>query len=129
MKARKKFIIDKFRSKTGILLDTPKQGGGNTKDRNSARRFFKKTDISSSMTSISKELIDRFSVILRTITCDYEIQYDKFEEYNDTAQLYASLYGWYPMPVTLHKILIHGSSVIRSFLVPIGYLSENSSRD
>lgn len=126
LKAKKKFIIDKFRSETGMLLDTPKQGGGNTNDGNSARRFFKNTDISSRITGINKELIDRFSVILRTITCDYEIQNDKFEKYcNETAQLYVSLYGWYPMPATLHKILIHGPSIIKSFLVPIGYLSED----
>lgn len=30
------------------------------------------------------------------------------------------------MPATVHKILIHGSAVISSFLVPIGQLSEEA---
>lgn len=43
-----------------------------------------------------------------------------------TAHLMVDLYGWYPMPPSVHKILVHGAKVISSFLVPIGQLTEEA---
>lgn len=40
--------------------------------------------------------------------------------------MYVNLYGWYYMPASVHKILIHGKSIIESFLIPIGDLSEEA---
>ena len=51
----------------------------------------------------------------------------RFARYaNDTASLYAEQYEWFYMPASMHKILIHGASIIDSFLVPIGQLSEEA---
>ena len=44
----------------------------------------------------------------------------------ETAELYVSLYPWYYMPPTVHKVLIHGAKVIREAIVPIGQLSEEA---
>jgi hypothetical protein len=41
-------------------------------------------------------------------------------------QCNVSLYGWYSMPPTVHKILIHGADIIRAAIVPIGQLSEEA---
>jgi hypothetical protein len=118
---RKKCIIDKFRSETGLLLDTPKQGGGNTINGNSDRRFFKDAAVASSITGVDQNLIERFYIILRTLSCGYEINIPAFKDYCDeTPNLFVALYSWYPMPVTLHKILMHGPEVIEHFLLPIG---------
>lgn len=38
--------------------------------------------------------------------------------------MYVKLYPWYYMPVTVHKILVHGSEIINYAIVPIGQLSE-----
>lgn len=40
--------------------------------------------------------------------------------------MYANLYSWYYMPPSVHKISIHGSSIIKSFVSPIGILSEEA---
>lgn len=54
-----------------------------------------------------------------------EINIDAFSLYaRDIAALYVKLYWWYYMPVPVHKILIHGSDVMRREVVPIGQLSE-----
>lgn len=45
----------------------------------------------------------------------------------DTAKLYVQLYPWYPMTPTVHKILIHGATVIENALLPIGQLSEEAA--
>jgi hypothetical protein len=51
----------------------------------------------------------------------YEIKDQEFEKYTiDTAKLFVSLYPWFYMPLSVHKVLIHGADVIRTSLLPIG---------
>lgn len=50
-----------------------------------------------------------------------DINIDAFEEYGvQTAKLFVSLYPWFYMPSSVHKILIHGADVIRFAILPIG---------
>lgn len=64
---RKRSIQDKFRSQLELLVDFPKQGGGNTNDGNSSRKFFNNASISASITGIKEEIVYRFGVILEVI--------------------------------------------------------------
>ena len=43
--------------------------------------------------------------------------------------LFRDLYAWFYMPVSVHKLLIHGADVIRSHLLPIGIYSEEAQGD
>lgn len=111
----------------GLLVDIPKSGFGNTNDGNTARRFFRNPDLVSSITGIDKTLIYRFSVILNCLSSSYEIDLNKFSKYAfTTAELYVSLYKWYPMPPTVHKILIHSQDIMNNFILPIGQLAEDA---
>lgn len=57
----------------------------------------------------------------------HEINIDQFDAYClVTANKYVSLYNWYYMPTTVHKILIHGSQVIENVVIPIGQLTEEA---
>jgi len=48
-----------------------------------------------------------------------------FEFYSfRTAEIFVSLYPWYYMPASIHKLLIHGSDIVKNAIVPIGQLSE-----
>lgn len=90
-------------------MDVPKQGFGNTNDGNTARTFFANPNITKKNTGLNLELIMRFEVILRTLSCPYKINTVRYDEYvNNTARLYVQLYEWYPMPQAVHKVLIHG---------------------
>lgn len=53
----------------------------------------------------------------------------KFSEFSrDTAELYVDLYPWYYMPSSVHKLLVHGSDIIKHFgAIPIGELSEDAA--
>lgn len=96
-------------------------GSGTTNDGNTARRFFKNAETSADITGLDLEIIKRFGVILRALSSGYDIKTDEFETYAfKTAELFISLYPWYYMPATVHKILIHGADVINNSLVPIG---------
>ncbi|XP_022167164.1 uncharacterized protein LOC111031499 [Myzus persicae] len=124
---RKKYIQDRFRTETDLLIDVVLQGKGTTNDGNTARRFFKNAELTSAITNVDLQLIKRFGVILKTMSSGYEINLEKFEAYTlETAELYVSLYPWYYMPASVHKILIHGTDVIRSALLPIGQLSKEA---
>lgn len=69
----------------------------------------------------------KFSIILRTLASGYKINIALFTKIcDDTADLYVQLYPWYYMPPTVHKVLLHGAAIIKSFIIPIGHLSEEA---
>lgn len=128
IQSAKENIQKSFKEKTGLLVDFPKAGFGNTNDGNTSRRFFSHTEIAAEITGISKELIERFRIILEVLSSGFEIDTEKFGTYTfETAKFYVDLYPWQPMSPTVHKILLHSPSVIKHALLPIGQLSEEAS--
>lgn len=124
----KKKIQVQFRKECGMIVDVPKSGFGNTNTGNLSRRFFENPEISSRITGVNAELIKRYKVILETISSGHKINTKLFKSYTlETAKLYVQLYGWYPMPPTIHKVLVHGTSIIDHALLPIGQLSEEAA--
>lgn len=120
-------IQKEFKEKTGLNIDQPKPGFGNTNDGNTARRFFKNAQLSAEITKIDLELIKKFHTILIVVSCSQEINIERFRNFaNNTARYFVEKYPWYYMPTTLHKFLIHGPDVIASALLPIGQLSEEA---
>lgn len=110
-----------------MLVDVPKPGFGNTNDGNTARCFFANPNISSNITGIDKDLIERFSIILKTLNSAYRVNSAKFGQYaKETAMKYVEHSNWYPMTPTVHKVLVHGKDIIDNFLIPIGMLGENA---
>lgn len=92
-----------------------------------ARRFFANSSLSSEITGIDEELIKRFAVILRTLSCGYAINVQAFEDYAlEAAKMYVAKYPWYYMPASVHKILLHGAIIIKEAILPIGQLSEEA---
>lgn len=128
VKTRKEIIQKAFKEEMGLLVDIPKAGYGNTNDGNTSRRFFADPETASRITGIDLDLIIKFKVILEAISSGYSIETDKFKIYTEeTAKLYVQLYGWHPMSPTVHKILVHGATVIAHSLLPIGQLSEEAA--
>ncbi|XP_036148284.1 uncharacterized protein LOC118647442 [Monomorium pharaonis] len=124
---QKKCIQDQLRQRLGLIVDMPKQGSGNTNDGNSARRFFENPVVSSQITGVDKDLVVRFSTLLKAISSGFEIDSIKFGKYcKETADLYRKVYNWYPMPPTVHKLLDHGEMIVSSAILPIGQLSEEA---
>lgn len=127
VESRKKEIQNKFKADLGLNVDKPKPGFGSTNDGNTARTFFKNPAVSAAITGVDETLIRRFSVLLLTLSSGYDINAEKFQKYaTDTKDMYMRLYGWYYMPVTIHKILIHGAEIIKFYHLPIGQLTEEA---
>ena len=124
---RKKHIQTSFKERMGLIVDKPKPGFGSTNDGNTARRFFANPKVTSEITGIDEKLIENFSIILRVIASGKKIYLPKFKEIlRETKDLYIQLYGWYYMPSSVHKLLIHGIDIISNFDLPIGQLSEEA---
>lgn len=126
----KKRIQDEFKSELGLLIDVVKQGAGTTNDGNTARRFFSNPEITARVTGIDVNVIQRFHVILQVIASGEHVNITKYSDYCETAVLCTSeeLYGWYYMPLSVHKLLIHGADIFKHFgMLPIGKLSEEAS--
>lgn len=123
---RKKNIQKGFRQQLGLIVDQPKPGYDSTNDGNIARRFFENASISATITGVDEDVIKRFHVILQAISSGHEINVPHFQEYAiETARKFVD-YPWFYMPTSLHKLLIHGSEIIQSALLPIGQMSEDA---
>ena len=69
----------------------------------------------------------RLGIILRVIASSYQINVEEFEKYTfETAEEILRVYNFYKMPPSLHIILIHGASIIKNTVLPIGKLSEEA---
>lgn len=72
-------------------------------------------------------MIRKFDKILSALSSGQKINVKKFSKLcKETADLYVSLYDWYHMPVTIHKILMHGPEIIKSFILPVGLYAEDA---
>ncbi|XP_025419316.1 uncharacterized protein LOC112689694 [Sipha flava] len=126
--SRKKMIQEKFKTIMGLKVDYVRSGGeGTSNDGNTSRRFFDDPSIAAEITGIKESLIIRCATILKAMSSGYEINKKIFSEYAiETAKLLVKEYPWYYMPASVHKILLHGSSVISAALLPIGQMSEEA---
>lgn len=118
-------IYRELKKHLGLNVDRPAQGSGNTNNGNTARRFFDNAETVAKVTGIDVRLIQRFSVILRTLNSGFEIDSNKYDIYaKETANLFVQLYEWYYMPMSVHKMLMHGKQIIDSLCISVGHASE-----
>lgn len=125
--ASMKEIRDAFREELGLIVSVVLPNAGSSNDGNTARKFFRNFSDSARITGVNEELIFRFYIILEAINSNRALDATAFGLYcNQTAELYVRLYPWYHMPVTVHKLLIHGEAIVNNSLHPVGTLSEEA---
>lgn len=127
----KKQIQDKIREKTGLLVDVVKPNSGTTNDGNTARIALsdKNRQTFSEILGLEKWLADDlFTILIVLSTSTFMIDPDKFAYFcRQLAEKYVAAYMWHPMTVTIHKILVHGSQIIKCTNLPMGMLSEQAA--
>ena len=124
---RKAEIQRKFREQLSLVVDTPKQGFGNTNCGNTGRRAFEESKAFADITGVDEEVIVRIRNILEAVCSGYEIDISSFKDYClATSERIIQLYGWYTMPPTLHKLLEHGYQVAEILDLPVGMYSEEA---
>lgn len=111
---RKMAVQEKFVQHFNMRVDMPTPGGSlNSNTGNVARRAFANPELLSTVLDIDISLIKRFHIILIAISCDHLLDNAKFKLHCiDTFKLYIQFYEWYPMPSSLHRILVHGIEML-----------------
>lgn len=126
-KEKKQQVQQSLKKRLNLTVDVVKQGVGTTNTGNVARAFFSEAKIVSNITGINEKIIERLYTVLQIISQRADVNIHKFKDYCiETAHLCTSLYPWYPMPPSVHKVLIHGCDIMQEFPVPIGWFSEEA---
>ena len=126
----KREVQMQLRDRLGLWVDEPRAGGaGNSNDGNTARRAFRSTKEFAACTGMDELFVRRVHVILQAVSCFHPVNSAALGDYcRQTAELYVELYGWYHMPVTLHKLLIHSATVVEWCHLPLGTMAEEAAK-
>ena len=92
------------------------------------RKAFKNAQITARICGVSTILVSNLDIIWRTLSSGKSInpiQFDKFCK--ETLQQYMVDAGWYSIPPTLHRVLVHGKDIIQATPIAIGTTSEEGS--
>lgn len=120
-------IAKQLRDELGLRINEPRPSGGNSNDGNTARKFFQNWERVSLITGLDRNLLERFYTILCVINSKNEVNIAAFKIYTEeTHGLYLKLYEWYPLSPTVHKILVHGATIMKHMILPIGMCSEEA---
>ena len=126
---QKNEVKSAFRRRMGLRVDEPRAGGsGTSNDGNTARRAFSSAADFAACTGLEQQLIEDIHVVLQAVSCFYPVNAEALSAFcKRAAERYVSLYGWYPMSTTLHRLLAHSAAVIDNFDLPIGMMSEEAA--
>ena len=118
-----------FKPELGLNVDQRRESGfGNTNTGNVARKAFENAVITAQICGVSPMLVSNLETIHRALAMDKDINTGAFETFcKETLDIYFDDAGWYNIPPTLHKILVHGRDIIDSTPIAIGITSEEGS--
>lgn len=127
VKERETEILTQLKEELGLRINEPRPGGGNSNDGNTSRKFFQNWELVARITGLDDNLLQRFYTILCVINSKRAANIEAFQKYADeTHKLYVQLYKWYPLSPTVHKILVHGATIMKHLILPIGMCSEEA---
>ncbi|KAJ8665867.1 hypothetical protein QAD02_007529 [Eretmocerus hayati] len=126
IKAAQKLVIQKeLYDETGLSVNIVKNGSGTTNDGNTSRRFFEFPDKIAKILQIDESIIRRFRTLLEIPNCQEIIDSNKMRDFGyKFADDIIAEYGWYTLPPSIHKALIHGWEIVESLDLSSGALSE-----
>jgi hypothetical protein len=118
----KKEVQEKMKSLLGLNVDQVRPGGaGNSNTGNVARKAFQNPKQFAAATGVDEDLINRFRVILISISCQFPLDPEKLKHYClETASLFKTIYPWFNIPVTVHKVLFHAATIMSHSILPLG---------
>ena len=113
---RKETMQRRFKEDMGLVVDVPKQMHGNS----NPSEF-------SNITGVNIEVIKRLHNILLAVTSGYHLNSTNFQNYCDeTFEVIVKEFGWYVMPPSVHKLLVHGAQISDLLELPIGQYAEEA---
>lgn len=129
VKKRKKELQLLFFEKMGLRVDFPSStGSGNSNSGPVARAAFSKPELLAEILQLDVGLVKRISTMLIALSCQLPLDENLFAAFTDeTARYYVSLYNWFPMPSSIHKLLIHSRDIMLANHLSVGVLAEDAA--
>jgi len=125
--ARKLIVKKAFKTELNLIVDSGSDPG-KTLSGNVARKAFANPIVFAEIIGVSPMLVSNLDIIWRTMASNYQINSREFEEFcKQTLDIYLSEVGWYNIPPTIHKVLVHGRAIVDACPVALGLTSEESS--
>ena len=122
---RKKAIQARIKACLNVTVDQVRPTYGNTNTGNVARKCFRNPGVFADCIGLDKDLITDFACILSYVssksTQDHQV-FSKMAIAFDGA--FKKKYAWAKYSPTIHKLLIHGSDIIRNAVLPTGFMTE-----
>lgn len=127
---RKLELQTAFLEKMNIRVAFPStKGTGNSNNGNVCRVAFSDPDKLADILQLKeKNFVKRMRVILIALSCQLPLDEELFQEFcMQTAELYVEHYSWFPMPPSIHKVLIHSRDILLASELPVGVLAEDAA--
>lgn len=129
VKKRKRKLQRRFWKQMNLRVAFPsKKGGGNSNSGPVTRKAFSDPEKLATILELNVELIKRVRIILIALSSQLPLDEEMFPNFcEETARFYVSKYYWYPMPQSIHTILIHARDLILANDLPLGVLAEDAA--
>jgi hypothetical protein len=127
--AREVRVKKAFMTELGLTVDQRREGGfGNTNTGNVAHKALENYVTTAQICGVSPMLVSNLDTIRRILSSAFAIDSQAFHSFcRETLDLYMADAGWYQIPPTLHRVLVHGHAIIEATPLNIGLTSEEGS--
>ena len=126
-KLKKSVLQTEFKARVGIEVFKVKQGCGSSNDGNTARRFFRHPE-TPHILGIEREIVESLRDLVEMLN-NPKVFPDHIEYQSKAEVLHEMLssdeYSKFQIAQSVHRLIMHGSTYIRSFNLPLGMLSES----
>ncbi len=128
-KDRKLLVQQRFFKEMFLRVDYPTTGGtGNSNNGNVCRKAFSDPKLLSEILDLEVDLVGNIRIILIALSCQFPLDIDRFDEFcKKTAHHYVKFYNWFPLPSSIHKVLIHSRDIMLANELAVGVLGEDAS--
>lgn len=124
---QEKAVQHRIWEKFAVHADQVLQGKGKTNTGGIAKKCFNEPEKFANALGIDKDIVVRLSKILSAFSAREQIDYDKLEQYClETNKLFYETFPWAQMRPSVHKLLVHGCQIARTFRYSQLYYAEDA---
>lgn len=109
-----------------IRYDEPRDGGrGTSTTGNVCRKMLQDPKKLAEVLELDEKFVTDIATVLLLISSKSQLYVDMFSnKCRETYNRYIELYSWYYMPVSMHKVLVHGAEIMTKLPLSFGMLTE-----
>lgn len=127
MNERKRVIQERVFKEFSVHVDQVLQGTGTTNTGNVARRCLQDPNKFARCLEINEDIVEKVAFILLAFKQKTMVDQDILKALGEsTCKKIYLVYPWVSISPTLHKLLIHGTTIQSRFKLPLGFYAEDA---